>query len=117
MAMTSVPLSGSTVYGAITIIHGGSPGTTIHSTGTSAAVIDEITLFAANYANDAEYTVYIEWPGSGQFATVVPISSGLVPVVAGLRLSGTGSAQTVKAFTTPSGSSKVQIYGFVTRIS
>ena len=45
-AVTYMLLSGSTGGRQIKVVATGTPGTTIHATGTSSTVIDEIELYA-----------------------------------------------------------------------
>jgi len=113
-------LSGSTNGTGITVVATTTPGTTIHATGISASTLDEIWLYAANIDSTAR-TLTIEFGGVSvtkdliqQSIAVTP--SGLVLVVAGLVLRGTGSAATtVTAFA--SAASKIEIFGFVNRIT
>ena len=113
-------LSGSTNGTGITVVATATLGTTIHATGISATTLDEIWLYAANIDSTAR-TLTIEFGGVSvtkdliqQSIAVTP--SGLVLVVAGLILRGTGTtATTVTAFA--SAASKIEIFGFVNRIT
>jgi hypothetical protein len=113
-------LSGSTNGRGIAVAATGTLGTTIHATGTSASVIDEIWLYAANIDSTAR-TLTIEFGGVTTTSDLIQQSiavtpSGLVLVVAGLILRGTGAAATtVTAFA--STANKIEIFGFVNRIS
>ena len=115
-------LSGSTNGRGIAVVAtaGAGSGTTIHATGTSASVIDEIWLYAANIDSTAR-TLTIEFGGTTVTSDLIQQSiavtpSGLVLVCAGLILTGTGSAATtVTAFA--SSASKIEIFGFVNRIA
>ena len=107
-------LSGSTYGQPISVAATGTPGTTIHTTGTSATTIDEIWLYATN--NDTfERNLTIEY-GSGSISLAIPSKSGLSIVLAGLVLTGSGSAGTVvKAF--GSAANQILITGYVNRIT
>lgn len=113
-------LSGSTNGTGITVANTATVGTTIHATGTSASVIDEIWLYAVNIHSSA-VTLTIEYGGVSTTKDLIQQSiaatpSGLVLVCAGLILRGTGSAATtVSAFA--NSASKIEIFGFVNRIA
>lgn len=113
-------LSGSTNGTGITVAATATLGTTIHATGTSATTLDEIWLYAVNTSATAR-TLTIEFGGVSTTKDLIQQSiavtpSGLVLVVAGLILRGTGSAATtVTAFA--SAASTIEIFGFVNRIT
>lgn len=113
-------LSGSTNGTGITVVATATAGTTIHATGTSASIIDEIWLYAVNIHSSA-VTLTVEYGGVSVTKDIIQQSiaatpSGLVLVCAGLILRGTGSAaSTVAAFA--SSASKIEIFGFVNRIA
>jgi hypothetical protein len=109
-----VILSGSTQGQPISVAATGTPGTTIHTTGTSATIIDEIWLYATN--NDAvARNLTVEY-GNGNIELAIPPKSGLSLVVTGLVLRGNGSAGiTVAAFA--SAANQIQIIGYVNRIT
>jgi len=113
-------LSGSTNGTGITVVATATLGTTIHATGTSATTLDEIWLYAVNTSATAR-TLTIEFGGVSTTKDLIQQSiavtpSGLVLVVAGLILRGTGSAATtVTAFA--SAASTIEIFGFVNRIA
>ena len=94
------------------------PGTTIHTTGTSDTVIDEIWLYAHNRTS-TDATLTIEYgTQSADYRIVVTVTgqSGLMLAVPGLLLTGNGQeARTVSAFA--SASSAISITGYVNRIS
>jgi len=111
-------LSGSTGGQPIDIVDSSSPGTVVHTTGTSATDVDELWLYAANndpYAADLVLTV--EFGGtSGADAIVleVPHEDGLTLIVPGLPLTGDGAAgRVVRAFA-PAG---ISVTGYVNRIA
>lgn len=112
-------LSGSTGGQPILVVATASTGTTIHSTGTSATVLDEIHLFAYN-SDTAAITLTVQFGGTtspnNDIKLSIPATSGLTYVVPGLILAGTGSAaRTVAAFAGTA--SKIAISGYVNRIA
>lgn len=113
-------LSGSTNGRGIAVAATATLGTTIHATGTSATILDEIWLYANNIDSVAR-TLTVEFGGATTTSDLIQISipatpSGLYLVCAGLILSGTGSAATtVTAFATAA--SKIELFGFVNRIT
>jgi len=113
-------LSGSTNGRGIAVAATATLGTTIHATGTSATILDEIWLYANNIHSSA-VTLTVEFGGTTTTSDLIQISipatpSGLYLVCGGLILSGTGSvATTVTAF--GSVASKIEIFGFVNRIT
>lgn len=99
---TKVQLSGSTGGRGIKVAATATPGTTIHATGTSASVLDEVWLYAHNSSAFA-VVLTMEWGGTtspdDQIKLNIPAQSGLTLVVPGLLLAGDGStAKTVRAF-------------------
>ena len=107
-------LSGSTYGQPISVAATGTPGTTIHTTGTSATIIDEIWLYATNN-NTSAINLTIEY-GSGDISLSIPSKSGLSIVLSGLVLTGSGSAGTaVKAFA--SSANQIEVSGYVNRIT
>jgi len=97
-------LSGSTQGRAIKIsaTTSGSAGTTIHTTGSSASVIDELWLFATNSSASA-VVLTIQWGGTTavdhEIKITIPGNAGLTLIVPGLPITGTGSAgNTVAAY-------------------
>lgn len=112
-------LSGSTQGKAIKVAATASTGTTIHATGTSSSIIDEVWLYAYNSSASA-VTLTIQYGGTtsvdNDIKLSIPATSGLTLVVPGLILTGTGSAaNTVYAY---AGTTNViTISGYVNRIS
>lgn len=103
-AVPTVPvlLSGSSQGQPILVVQTATPGTTVHATGISATVFDEIWLYAQN-TDTADRKLTIEWGGvtspNNLIEVTVPFEAGLVCVIPGLRLTGTGAAATtVRAF-------------------
>jgi len=115
---TKVLLSGSNQGQPILVAATSSPGTTIHSTGTSSTIIDNVTLYAHNTDTTAR-KVTLEVGGTGTANTIevtVPAEAGLMLVLPQLPLTGTGAAaKSVAAFCATT--NVVAISGFVDRIS
>lgn len=116
---TKVKLSGSTEGKAIKVVQTASTGTTIHATGTSSSIIDEVWLYAYNSSASA-VALTIQFGGTtsvdNDIKLSIPATSGLTLVVPGLTLTGTGSAaNTVYAY---AGTTNViTVSGYVNRIS
>ena len=116
---SKVLLSGSTQGKAIKVAATASTGTTIHATGTSSSIIDEVWLYAYNSSASA-VTLTIQYGGTtavdNDIKLSIPPTSGLTLVVPGLTLTGTGSAaNTVYAYAGTT--NVVTISGYVNRIS
>jgi hypothetical protein len=116
-----VLLSGSTQGKAIKIAAttSGSAGTTVHATGTSSSIIDEVWLYAYNSSSSA-VVLTIQWGGvtavDNEIKLTIPATSGLTLVIPGLTLTGTGSAaNTIAAYAATT--NVVTISGYVNRIS
>lgn len=116
---TKTLLSGSTQGKAIKVAATASTGTTIHATGTSSSIIDEVWLYAYN-SSASTVTLTIQFGGTtsvdNDIKLSIPPTSGLTLVVPGLTLTGTGSAaNTVYAY---AGTTNViTVSGYVNRIS
>ena len=116
---TKVALSGSTQGKAIKVVQTASTGTTIHATGTSSSIIDEVWLYAYNSSSD-NILLTIQYGGTStpddDIKITLPSQSGLTLVVPGLILTGTGAAaNTIRAY---AGTANViMISGYVNRIS
>lgn len=116
---SKVALSGSTQGKAIKVAATASTGTTIHATGTSSSVIDEIWIYAYNSDSSARLLT-VQYGGTtavdDDIKVTVPPQSGLTLVVPGLTLTGTGTAaNTVYAYAATS--NVITISGYVNRIS
>jgi hypothetical protein len=112
-------LSGSTGGRLIEVAATSTPGTTIHATGTSATVIDEIWLYAVN-SSGTDDKLTIEFGGTTAnddlIEFTVKAESGLYLIVPGLVLTGDGSsARTITAFAATT--NVINIGGFVNRIT
>jgi len=116
---TKVVLSGATQGKQIKVAATASSGTTIHATGTSSSIIDEVWLYAYN-SSTAAVTLTIQYGATAtpddDIKLSIPALSGLTLVVPGLVLTGTGAAaNTVRAY---AGTANViMISGYVNRIS
>jgi hypothetical protein len=116
---TKVKLSGSTEGKAVKVAATASTGTTIHTTGTSASIIDEVWLYAYN-SDTAAKLLTVQFGGTtavdNDIKVTIPPQSGLTLVVPGLFLTGTGSAgNTVAAYAATA--DVITISGYVNRIS
>jgi hypothetical protein len=116
---SKVKLSGSTNGRGIKVAATATAGTTIHATGTSSSILDELWLYAYN-SDTSAIALTIEFGGvtapDDNIKISIPATSGLTLVVPGLILSGTGSsASTVAAFAATA--NKIVITGYVNRIS
>jgi hypothetical protein len=116
-----VLLSGSTQGKAIKVAAttSGSAGTTIHATGTSSSIIDEVWLYAYNSSSSA-VVLTVQWGGvtavDNETKISIPATSGLTLVIPGLILTGTGSAaNTIAAYAGTT--NVVTVSGYVNRIS
>lgn len=112
-------LSGSSYGKAITISATSSTGTTIHATGTSSSVIDEVWLYALN-TSSSPVTLTIQYGGTDAVQNAIPIiipaDLGPVLVIPGFILTGTGSASsTVYAYADTA--NVLTVMGYVNRIS
>lgn len=119
MSISKVLLSGSTGGKQIKVAATATPGTVIHTTGTSASVIDVITLTATNQEAVA-VPVTIEWGGTTSpddlTTLTIPAKSGETLVIAARPLTGDGSSgRVVRAFAGTA--DKIMICGDVNRIS
>ena len=116
---SKVLLSGSTQGKAIKVAATASVGTTIHATGTSATIEDEIWLYAYNSSSVA-VALTIQFGGTtavdNDIKLSIPAISGLTLVIPGLILTGTGSAaNTVAAYAATA--NVITISGYVNRIT
>ena len=116
---SKVLLSGSTGGRQIKVAATATPGTTVHATGTSSSVIDEVWIYAVNSsASDVKLTIEYGGTTSPDYLVeyTVKAESGLYLIVPGLLLSGTGAAaRTVTAFAATA--DVVMVSGYVNRIT
>lgn len=118
-ATAIIPLSGSTQGQAIKVVATATAGTAVHTTGTSATIVDRIWLWAFN-SDTADRTLTIEMGGATapdqNIVLTIPFKQGRVLVVDGEILLGNGAAGlTVKAFA--SAANVVTVAGYVLRIT
>jgi hypothetical protein len=116
---SKVLLSGSTGGKPIKVVATATAGTTIHATGTSATVHDEVWLYATN-TSAALVQLTIEFGGTSSpddlIVVGIPSKSGLSLIIPGLILTGDGAAaRTIRAFA--GSANDVNITGFVNRIT
>jgi len=118
---SKILLSGSTQGKAIKVAAttAGSAGTTLHTTGSSASVIDEVWLYATN-SSAAAVVLTIQWGGTtavdNEVKLSIPANAGLTLVIPGLVLTGTGSAgNTVAAYAATA--NVITISGYAHRIA
>lgn len=116
---SKVALSGSAQGKGIKVVATATTGTTIHATGTSSSVIDEVWLYAYN-SSTGPVSLTVEFGGTtapdNNIKIDIPPTSGLTLVVPGLILTGTGSAaNTVTAFAGTA--NVVTLSGYVNRIA
>jgi len=116
---TKTLLSGSTQGRGIKVVATASSGTTIHTTGTSSTTVDEVWLYAYN-SDTSPRLLTIQFGNTtspdDDIKVTIPAQSGLVLVVPGLTLTGTGSAgNVVRAFAATA--NVITIHGYVNRIA
>lgn len=112
-------LSGSTQGMPVKVVAVATAGTTLHTTGISAAVFDEVWLYGQNN-HTADVLVTLEFGDATapdhNIIFTLPAKSGLTLLVPGLVLVGTGAAgATVKAFAATA--NVISIVGYVNRIT
>lgn len=118
-ATAIIPFSGSTQGQAIKVAATATPGTTVHTTGTSATIVDRIWLWAFN-SDTADRVLTIEMGGATapdqNIVLTIPFKQGRVLVVDGEILLGSGGAAlTVKAFAATA--NVITVAGYVMRIT
>ena len=116
---TKINLSGSTQGKAIKVAATTSSGTTIHATGTSSSVIDEVWLYAYN-SSASSVLLTIQFGGTtavdNDIKLNIPATAGLTLVVPGLTLTGTGAAaNSILAYAGTT--NVVTVSGYVNRIT
>jgi hypothetical protein len=112
-------LSASSQGQPIVVSATSSVGTTIHSTGISSSTIDEVWLYANN-TSTSPVLLTVQFGGTGAVQHAKPITlspqSGDVLIVAGLPLTGTGSAATT-TYAFAATASVITLSGYINRIS
>lgn len=118
---TEVLLSGATGGRPIKVAATATPGTTVHATGTSSSVLDNLYVWAHN-SDSVDRTLTIEFGGVTDPDDLVvkqitiPARVTPIPVLVGQPLAGTGSAaRTVAAFA--SAANVITLTGYVARNS
>ena len=101
-ATAMIPFSASTQGQGVKVVATSSAGTLIHTTGTSATIVDRLSIWAF-CSHSADVLLTIEFGGATapdqNIVQTIPFKTGLNLVVDGLILLGNGSAAlTVKAF-------------------
>jgi hypothetical protein len=116
---TKVPLSVQVDGSPIKVVATASTGTTIHATGTSASIIDEVWLYAYN-SSTAAVLLTVQYGGTttpdDDIKITIPSQSGLTLVIPGLILSGTGSAAN-SVYAYAGTANVITVSGYVNRIS
>jgi hypothetical protein len=118
-ATAIIPFSASTQGQGIKVVATSTAGTLIHTTGTSATIVDRLTVFAFN-SSASDVVLTLEFggataPDQNIVQTITP-KTGLTAVVDGLILLGDGStALTVKAFA--ASGNVITLSGHVLRIT
>lgn len=112
-------LSGSTNGAPIKVAATASTGTTVHATGTSNSILDEIWLYAYNSAASS-VVLTIQYGGTtspdNDIKITMPSQSGLTLVLPGLLLRGTGSAATT-VYAYAGTANVITLSGYVNRVS
>lgn len=116
---SKVILSGSTQGRQIKTVATSTPGTTIHTTGTSSTIIDEVWLYAYN-DHTADVLLTIEYGSTTSpddlIRQTITTRAGQFLIVAGLPMTGTGAAgNTIRAFAATA--NVIMISGYVNRIT
>lgn len=119
MPISKEILSGSIQGRNIKVAATASPGTLIHTTGIESTVTDEIWVYAYN-GHTASVVLTIQQGGTGtpddDITVPIPAKSGLMLVVPGLVLKGTGTVGSeVRAYAGTA--DVVTVTGYVNRIS
>ena len=118
-ATAMIPFSGSTQGQGVKVVATSTAGTLIHTTGTSATVVDRLSIWAYN-GHSADVVLTIEFGGATvpdqNIVQTVTTKTGLTLVVDGLILLGNGSvALTVKAFAATG--NVIVLSGYVMRVT
>lgn len=90
---------------------------TIHTTGTSSTVLDEIWIYVNNESSDNSSDFIISIGGLANIRQIIGPSTGLILVVPGLIVSGNGNTGTTITATDNSSTGEVSVNGFINRIT
>jgi len=116
---SKVALSGQADGSPIKVVATASTGTTIHTTGISSTVFDEIWLYAYN-SDTAARLLTIQYGGTtavdDDIKITIPPQSGLTLVIPGLILTGTGSAGNI-VYAYAATANVITVSGYVNRIA
>jgi hypothetical protein len=118
-ATAMIPFSGSTQGQGVKVVATSTAGTLIHTTGTSATIIDRLSIWAYN-GHSADVVLTVEFGGATvpdqNIVQTITTKTGLTLVVDGLILLGNGSAAlTVKAFAATG--NVIVLSGYVMRVT
>jgi|TARA_R110002110_G_scaffold1276_8_gene5185 hypothetical protein len=118
-ATAMIPFSGSTQGQGVKVVATSTAGTLIHTTGTSATIIDRLSIWAYN-GHSADVALTIEFGGATvpdqNIVQTITTKTGLTLVVDGLILLGNGSAAlTVKGFAATG--NVIVLSGYVMRVT
>jgi|TARA_R110000751_G_scaffold184579_1_gene290993 hypothetical protein len=118
-ATALIPFSGSTQGQGVKVVATSTAGTLIHTTGTSATIIDRLSIWAYN-GHSADVVLTIEFGGATvpdqNIVQTITTKTGLTLVVDGLILLGNGSAAlTVKGFAATG--NVIVLSGYVMRVT
>ena len=118
-ATAMIPFSGSTQGQGVKVVATSTAGTLIHTTGTSATIIDRLSIWAYN-GHSADVVLTIEFGGATvpdqNIVQTITAQTGLTIVVDGLILLGDGSSSlTVKAFAATA--NVIVLSGYVMRVT
>lgn len=118
-SVSKIAFSASVQGQGIKVVQTSTAGTLIHTTGISATVLDEAWLYAFN-SDTKDNLLTIEFGGATapdqNIVVNIPFKAGLVLVVPGIALLGSGAAAlTIKAFAATA--NVVTISGFINRIT
>ena len=118
-ATAMIPFSGSTQGQGVKVVATSTAGTLIHTTGTSATIIDRLSIWAYN-GHSADVVLTIEFGGATvpdqNIVQTITAQTGLTLVVDGLILLGDGSSSlTVKAFAATG--DVIVLSGYVMRVT
>ena len=116
---SKIPLSQSTNGRAVLVSLSSSPPVLIHRTDTTSTNVDEVWLYASNITNiDSTITLY--WGGSAAtdviFTATVQAYAGLVILVPGLILTGTGASSSA-VYALCQQPSAIEITGYINKIT
>jgi len=118
-ATAIIPFSASTQGQGVKVVATSTAGTLIHTTGTSATVVDRLSIWAYN-GHSADVVLTIEFGGATvpdqNIVQTITAQTGLTIVVDGLILLGDGSSSlTVKAFAATA--NVIVLSGYVMRVT